>query len=297
MRKIISIFLLLLILLTNVYGFTPYQKPHPGLQINWANPSSKGLVAFWLFNEDSGNIVFDLSGGNTGTFGAGAASPSWTAGKFGSCLSLDGGDSLIITENINLDGFAQMSLFIWCQAASGAQVDDWAILFHKAAISYYIAQNGSINQLTYYIKTGGVADSIAGATPFWDGNWHLVGSTDDGTWFRAYEDGIEVASLEKSGPVLDSAFNPYVGSQGGSENFFDGKLDLPMIFNRALSASEIAELYREPFGMFVKDDIAILATAAVPPPPPTGQVITIIITVAPFLIIPAYIFTKKRKAA
>ena len=48
-----------------------------------------------------------------------------------------------------------------------------------------------------------------------------------------------------------------------------------MIYNRALTASEIALLYREPFGMFVKDDIAILVTAAVPPPAPTGQVIPI----------------------
>ena len=38
-----------------------HQKPLLGRQINWAHPLAKGLVAGWVFNEGSGNKVYDIA--------------------------------------------------------------------------------------------------------------------------------------------------------------------------------------------------------------------------------------------
>jgi hypothetical protein len=53
---------------------------------------TKGLVAYWSFDEGSGNIAYDSSGnGNHGTiYGA-----KWTSGKFGQALSFDGVDDYV----------------------------------------------------------------------------------------------------------------------------------------------------------------------------------------------------------
>ncbi|KKK92766.1 hypothetical protein LCGC14_2699630, partial [marine sediment metagenome] len=82
MKKLLTIFLLFC-LTSSASGqfFMPKQKPILGRQVNWAHPLSNGLKFLMLGNEGSGSKVFDLSGnGNTGTFGAGAASPIWVPG-------------------------------------------------------------------------------------------------------------------------------------------------------------------------------------------------------------------------
>ena len=39
-------------------------KPFRGSQINKTHPLAKGLVGCWIFNEDTGDLIFDLSGHN-----------------------------------------------------------------------------------------------------------------------------------------------------------------------------------------------------------------------------------------
>ena len=72
----------------------PQLKPTRGICLNRSHPLSRGLVGLWLFNEGSGNKVFDLSGnGNTGTLQG--TTPSWTSGKYGSAVLLPGTDEYI----------------------------------------------------------------------------------------------------------------------------------------------------------------------------------------------------------
>ena len=56
---------------------------------------TRGLVAYWSFDEGSGNIAYDASGnGNHGTLING---PKWTQGKIGQALSFDGVDDYVDT--------------------------------------------------------------------------------------------------------------------------------------------------------------------------------------------------------
>ena len=76
--KKLFLFLLSLSLLSSCLADEWIQKPPLGIQIDWSNPITKGLVGCWLFNEGSGDKVYDLSGnGNTGTL-TGMAFPSTT---------------------------------------------------------------------------------------------------------------------------------------------------------------------------------------------------------------------------
>ena len=57
---------------------------------------TRGLVAYWSFDEGTGTTTYDGSdNGNHGTFVTVASSPKWTNGKVGGALSFDGVDDYV----------------------------------------------------------------------------------------------------------------------------------------------------------------------------------------------------------
>lgn len=85
------------------------QKPPLGVQINWADPMARGLALCLLFNENSGDRVYDLSGyGNDGTLLTVAFPPTvssgWNPGDRGPAVALDGtSDYVQIPDTAILD--------------------------------------------------------------------------------------------------------------------------------------------------------------------------------------------------
>ena len=82
----------------------------------------------------------------------------------------------------------------------------------------------------------------------WDNAWHMVAGTFDGTAVRLYLDGLLVGSAPASGAIgyglTSNAF--VIGNatpSGCSQNTsFSGDLDEVMVFDRALSAAQVAAL-------------------------------------------------------
>ena len=81
----------------------PLIKPIRGSTLKRTHPLARGLVGGWLMNENGGNRVNDLSGNNNfGTFGAGAAQPSWSIGKFGPAVTVTGGGLRLVWPTSNI---------------------------------------------------------------------------------------------------------------------------------------------------------------------------------------------------
>ena len=226
----------------------PVLKPVRGIRLNKSHPLARGLVGYWLLNEGSGNKVFDLSGnGNIGTF-AGTA-PSWTSGKFGSAVLLPGDDEYIGATKIT--GLTRFAISIWVKAAQ----DDPAAT--RIFFSNYDGTNrnefggsSTNNRLNLYITNT--------LYYYWDGidwddtHWHHLATTWDGTTAYLYFDGVQYSSTGSGDPSDNNTQGLTIGDRTSHPGaaIFSGLLDLPMIYNRALSPSEIALLYREPFCMF-----------------------------------------------
>ena len=64
-----------------------HQKPLLGRQINWAHPLAKGLVACWVFNEGSGNKVYDIASHRYDLDFVN--SPIWSPGELGHSILFD----------------------------------------------------------------------------------------------------------------------------------------------------------------------------------------------------------------
>jgi hypothetical protein len=105
----------------------------------------------------------------------------------------------------------------------------------NGGLEFYVASNGGLNW---------TISPDAGATAVWDGNWHSVIGTFDGSTVRLYVDGKEVGSGTADTAAvsynLSTGNDLEIGNYGGCSGLgFSGKIDEVKVFNRALGPQEI----------------------------------------------------------
>jgi len=76
---------------------------------------------------------------------------------------------------------------------------------------------------------------------FWDNNWHFIALTYDGTTASLYADGVLKASAAESWNLVPSKC--YIGEMVSDlAQYWNGQIDDVRIYNRALSAADVASL-------------------------------------------------------
>jgi len=81
-----------------------------------------------------------------------------------------------------------------------------------------------------FINSGSISTTI-------DTNWHYVTQTYDGSSHKLYVDGVLKSSRSLTGAIATNSSNLAFG------NYLDGSIDSVRIYNRALSAKEVRDLY------------------------------------------------------
>ena len=212
----------------------PFRKPRKG---HWA---SKGLVGLWLMNEGSGNTIQDLSGnGRHGTFLG--TNTTLATGKFGPCLNFNGTADRVAYPAF--DSGPAISISAWIM--SNAWDSDDAILSQMRVV---FAVRGGGASLYFYPDVDEAPSSYTHT--FTVGQWyHVAVSFSAAQDYIMAIDGVVVAS-GTSGSDLDRvAAGSGIGTLVSTSWPFKGNIDNLLLYNRALSAGEIADLYRNPFGI------------------------------------------------
>ena len=199
-----------------------------------------GLVAAYSFNEGAGTAVADASGsGNAGT----VANAAWVAGKNGGALSFNGTNAKVTVPNSSsLQLTSQATFEMWVKPEA---VGSWRTLLLKqrdggASYSMY-SSNTSGNPL------GAHGTSAVGSSALPLSVWSHLAFTDDGTTMRLYVNGVQVAMrTDPAVPVLD-ALPLWIGGTSWGE-YFHGVIDDVRIYNRALTAAEVAADMNAPVG-------------------------------------------------
>ncbi|MHC4499232.1 MAG: LamG-like jellyroll fold domain-containing protein, partial [Planctomycetota bacterium] len=204
------------------------------------------IISHWGLDEGSGSTAFDLVGGNHGTL---VNSPVWTTGQVGGALEFDGVDdyvdmgspaSLVMTDALTL------SAWVYPKGPSNASM---GIIANKEG-EYEIARNNN----------GTVSFAIDNSYPDW--YWQNTGYTLlQDTWthivltysneesqIRLFANGSEVFSMPGSGPITDNhpdtdSFR--IANREIGNTPFNGSIDDVRIYNRALSAEDVQQLYLE----------------------------------------------------
>ncbi len=233
-------------------------KPLVGTQIDRGHPLARGLVGAWLMNEGAGSVVRDVSGnGYTGAI----TSATWSPGRFGTCLAMGGSGTVNAGDIEVLDGCSALTISIWCMATT-LGFPDIGVLVNKdagSARSFYL-RVGTKETLSFGVYN---SDGTLGSTTsdaFWKsdaGTWrHIVGVW-DGTTVSAYINGVlngTPGSL--SGVMRSNAYSVGIGTD------WPGSIDGPMVWRRALTASEIQSLYRDPYQMFRRGNPVVLGASS-----------------------------------
>ncbi len=215
-------------------------KPVRGMQVNRSHPLARGLAACWPLNEGTGNKVYDLSGnGNHGTF---YNNPQWASGKLGNCLSFDGDGSRIHFGNVG--SFSRLTVSFW--AYLRPQTSSRRLLWDNYGITVFrTSSNGS---MTIYLGNGSSWSAYINTEALSDNTWYHIVVVYDGASIFSYVDGFRQSSEKPYSETVP--LNSFSISTSSSTSSFDGLIDHVMIWDRVLSASEIARLYREPFAVF-----------------------------------------------
>jgi len=243
-------------------------KPGLGAELDFGHPLAQGLVGCWLMNEGSGNKVNDLSGyANHGTLVNG---PTWVAGDRGGLAAnfpaaattsyIDGGAS----EGLEIVAGQSMTIIasVYPRVVSTGshhivnRIDpaandrrNYALRIEATGILGFHYRNVT-NTAWNIWKTGAVC--VANA-------WQQLAvsyTMGTGATLRTYRNGQNVAGSWTTGtgneaPYTTGAQNIAIGLIVHTAiEPFNGLVDTVAIYNRALSATEIAELYSQPFAYY-----------------------------------------------
>jgi len=217
------------------------------------NRLEHGLVGYWHFDEATSTVAYDSSGlANTSTLTNG---PTWQIGsscEAGECLSFNGSTNYVNVGDPTGDKFdfgtSDFTFEAWIKPTA---LNSFNTVFTKQPTTRSGGPHVTIN------SSGNVqfdfdvcADSITLSTPFTTGSWqHFVLIRDYGTAMYVYRNGVLVGTYTTMSCVnrnmsnnqdfrIASTGQPYAG-------YFSGSIDEVRVYNRALSAAEILDLYND----------------------------------------------------
>ena len=201
-------------------------------------------AGIWLFDENDGEIVNDLSGNeNHGTI----ENAEWTEGVVDSGLSLNGVNARVVVPDADsLDLEEAWSITAW-------------IFVNKSDVNYgHIIgkRNDGLSDANYAFRTS--ATGTGWETYFWRGGWQGIwgqGAVQKDVWLymtavydgeglvTIYENGISIGSGNIGAPPPAGTAELHIGGwQNNTSELLDGMLDEVALFSVALTEEDIRDL-------------------------------------------------------
>lgn len=200
-----------------------------------------GSVIELGLNEGTGSSIADSSpSGNNGTI----TGATWnTQGKYGSALSFDGVNDLAsIADSSSLDLTNGMTLEAWVKPASVLTNYRTIILKERPnGAAYTLYGNSNTNRpMGEIAKSNGSIVDVKGTTQLPANTWSHIATTYNGSQFKFFLNGVQVATKNTTGNLFVSASPLKLGGNSiWNDEFFNGMIDEVRVYNRALTAAEI----------------------------------------------------------
>lgn len=225
-----------------------------------------GLAGWWTFDGENtdwtANTTADSSGnGNTATLNGMSKTASPAVGKIGQALTFDGSSSYVAAaDSTSLDA-SSVTIAGWFRFnAVNGTFQTGAGKWHVGVNQQYLLQLNNDNKIGFWTGDGstGASDIESTTTPV-AGTWYFIVGAISGSSKSLYINGV----LENSGAgasVGSSNAEFSVGSKlnssGSHFEFLNGMADDVRVYNRALSSSEVVELYN--FGTNTHQNVSLV---------------------------------------
>jgi hypothetical protein len=203
----------------------------------FVEPGYLSLITCWKLDETDGTTAYDSVGQNHGTvYGA-----QWTTGQVGGALSFDGDGDYVEVDAIAPLAGDTLTAQAWIQFDEFAGL--WNPVLTQASMTndgYYLyVVNG---KPSFYVIDGfNYSHAISPETINAD-QWYHVAVTNDGSTLKLYVNGLLKASVSSSG-FTGVNQNAYIGCVPAINLYYNGLIDDVRIYDRALYAEEIQQVY------------------------------------------------------
>ena len=231
------------------YSWVQDTKPQP----------LEGLISRWAFDEGSGTIAHDSVGNNHGTiYGA-----QWTTGILGGALDFAGnGERVEVPDDDSLTPANQITICFWVYNRGGSV----PAIYKSASCPGEPASPGNSRAYGMALSEEWVSMSVYSAVntygqitsnnPVSLNKWHHVAGTFNQGQAALYVDGHpEISATLAVSSIMNDAQPLIIGGAWeycGTDSFegkLNGVVDDVRIYNRALSAEEIRQLYQNGSGV------------------------------------------------
>ena len=203
--------------------------------------ASAELMAYWRFDEGSGDVVNDSSGnGNNGT----VHGAEWGIGQYGQALHFNGQDSYVevpTSESLEIDTTVTIAAWInWVDSgdtwlgimANGQQNGPWA------NYGLFVNRGGRYLYYTLSLDGGHVTQRTPDNTIEPD-EWLHACATWDGSNARIYVNAEMALEQAQSGTLVPPKLPLRIGHRTGSAHYYNGAIDEVRIYNHTLLEDEI----------------------------------------------------------
>lgn len=199
-------------------------------------------TAFWMFDEAAGCTVADAQGTWDGALAPSCSddAPVWRQGRLGTGLGFAGGaQQVLVPHPDELSVLSQLTIAAWISHPRASRFH--AIADQRDAdtdgFDFFLADDGTLflrlNELT--------SQSTNALAPI---RWQHIAAVYDGSVVRFYVDGVLDHTETVGTTTLDTTADLHLGRQYASDDYsFAGTLDEVLIYDRALSDTEVHELY------------------------------------------------------
>jgi hypothetical protein len=199
---------------------------------------------WWPMNEGKGQTIYDWSGyRNHGTLGStpgvDANDPTWIKGIFwGSALNFSGDDFVSIPASSSLAP-TKFTVSMWTRSPQSP--GQFKYLLAKGSNACVSASWGlwtsSAGGLEFYVWNGNDLVRSNAQQEVWDGRWHNISATWDGSRATLFIDGKSQGSSSASTPINYTAPDGTTtigGYRGTCDLLFNGDIDQVMLFDKVL---------------------------------------------------------------
>lgn len=204
-----------------------------------------GTVAYYPLDTGSGTQAYDVSTNENNA--ALTGSPSWVTGKVGQGISLNGSSqyasavtssslsqtgSLTVEAWVNLTDYANYNSILTKTTGNGAANNTYELRTEQTT--------GKLQFLGFDSALRTVTTGVAVGTS----GWHHVAATKGGGTVKLYIDGVQ-QGLGSVGTTTSNSNAAKLGARDdlAAANYFKGSLDEVRLFDRTLTAPEVAGDY------------------------------------------------------
>ena len=201
--------------------------------------TTTGLVARWTMTEGQGTIANDSSGqGNKATL----YKPYWWTTTYGMAVWLNGSAYGSVAENSSLELTNQLTVSFWLDPNANRKLDPRVI---EKLYDWDVKLSGSSRYPQFTLGGGQQYAMLNYSLPL--NTWHQIAFSFNSGVVKGYVDGVPVAFLTNTftgtGTLPQSAYGLFIGTDSSKSNYLIGSLDDVRVYNRALSAADVAALY------------------------------------------------------